>query len=78
MSNMQGLATPKAIHQFVHALLDNQNIETAFNALFSQGTSHSFFNADSKSAIQERIHQLDNFWLQRISSLESGSPLHHK
>jgi hypothetical protein len=47
MSGMQGLATPKAIHQFVHALLDNQDIDTALNALFSQGTSHSFFNNDA-------------------------------
>jgi dihydroorotase len=68
MNNMKGLATPEAINDFVTAVMNNQDIEKALNALLTPPSSFSFFKTNSKEAIQQCINQLDNHWLSRIQA----------
>jgi hypothetical protein len=74
MTDMQGLATPDTINDFVHAVMQNQNIDKALAALLTHPSSNSLFETNLKQDIQERICKLDYYWLQRIPKVEIDSP----
>jgi hypothetical protein len=76
MNDIEELATPESIRQFVDAVMDNKGIQEARNGLFtsSPSTSNIFFDVDSNQAIQECINKLDDYWLRRINRIETDDP----
>ena len=74
MTSMKGLATPEAINHFVHAVINNQDVEPALNALLTSPSSNAFFKSDSREAIKECINKLDNQWLNRIPKVGHDAP----
>ena len=66
MNDMKGLATPDSISKFVHALINNQDIEKARQSLFTPMTFSSFFSSNKNQAIQKSLDTLHPFWQEQI------------
>lgn len=66
MLNMKRLADSKAICAFVHALIENKDIEKAKQSLFKASATSSLFIIDNNEAIQNCIDELHSFWQDRI------------
>lgn len=66
MEKMEGLASPNAIKNFVHAIIQNNDIKSALATLFKIPPSSTMFKPDNRAHIQELINQLHPYWLSRF------------
>ena len=66
MKDMQELAPPESIKAFVQAIIRNDDIHSAKEALFKTNSSPSFYKVNHNQAIQQCIEKLDSYWLSRI------------
>ena len=74
IDDMKKLNNTDSIKAFVHALVNNADIEKSLNALLSPPSSNSFFKSNSNEAIQECINKLDSHWLNRIPKIGHDTP----
>ena len=68
--DMKKFYSADLIKEFVHALIYNENIESALNGLLPNSPSNFLFKAHSKESLQDQFKKLDEYWSSRIPDIE--------